>query len=520
MHLADAFEASALRGPDRPFLVSGSRRLTYGQADQQARALSAAAAGLGVGAGDRIAVILPNWPEWVTTLLAAARLGAAVVPINPSLGWHELTYQLRHAGASLVVCARAWRDRDFGEWLDEMVQDLPQLHVAVVGGEDLWYDDRVVPFADLLAKGQHAPGPAAPRDPSATLAILYTSGTMGKPKGVCLSHLNLVGTARHTADALAMGPGDVSLVAVPCFTVFGTSLVVGAAAHGAALVLEERFDAAQAVASMAREGCTLCHGVPTMFQLLVREPGFTRAVVPALRSGLVAGSPVPPTLLDLVRAVCDVQVAYGLTETGPTVAVTRFDDPPARRRDSVGRALPGVELALVDPAPGGAPGALTVGELAVKGPGVMAGYDRMPAETRRSFTPDGYYLTGDLATVDADGYVRIVGRRKDLIIRGGFNVYPREVEDVLQAHPAVEEICVVGLPHEILGEMICACIVPVEGAIVRGEDILSFAREQLADHKVPDLVRFLDALPLTVSGKVKRRDLAQRLAAELTASQG
>jgi fatty-acyl-CoA synthase len=186
----------------------------------------------------------------------------------------------------------------------------------------------------------------------------------------------------------------------------------------------------------------------------------------------------------------------------------------------VGRPVPGVELVLVDLEDGAPRRAEAVGELAVKGPGVMAGYDRMPAETRRSFTPDGFFLTGDLAALDHDGFVRIVGRRKDMIIRGGYNVYPREVEDVLQAHPAVEEICVVGLPHEILGEMICACIVPVEGAIVRGEDILSFAREQLADHKVPDVVRFCDALPMTASGKVQRRELAQRVAAELTASQG
>jgi fatty-acyl-CoA synthase len=251
-----------------------------------------------------------------------------------------------------------------------------------------------------------------------------------------------------------------------------------------------------------------------MFQLLVREPGFARERLPALRTGTVAGSPVPPDLVVRVRPTCDVQIAYGLTETGPTVTMTRFDDPPALRVETVGRALPGVELRIVDVGTGELHGPEAVGELAVRGPNLMSGYHRMPGETRRAFTPEGFFLTGDLAMLDEDGYVRIVGRRKEMIIRNGYNVYPREVEDVLRAHPAVEEVCVVGVPHEILGEMICACIVPVEGAVVRGEDVLQFAREQMADYKLPDLVRFFDALPMTASGKVKRRELAQVVALE------
>jgi len=186
--------------------------------------------------------------------------------------------------------------------------------------------------------------------------------------------------------------------------------------------------------------------------------------------------------------------------------------------ETVGRPLPGVEVRIVDLNTGELHGREAVGELAVKGPNVMSGYYRMPAETRRSFTPEGYFLTGDLAMLEEDGYVRIVGRRKEMIIRGGHNIYPREVEDVVRAHPAVEEVCVVGIPHEILGEQVCACVVPVEGAIVRGEDITEFAREQMADYKVPDLVRFFDALPMTASGKVKRRELAQIVALEHTAT--
>ena len=359
----------------------------------------------------------------------------------------------------------------------------------------------------------HAPGAAETRP----LAILYTSGTMGKPKGVRLSHRALVETARIGGAVLGAGPEDVVLAAMPCFTVFGTSIVVGAVAAGASLVLADRFVAAEIVALMARERVTICHGVPTMYQLLVREPGFGPGRLPALRTGTIGGSPVPPDLVARVRETCDVQIAYGLTETGPTVAMTRFDDAPALRSETVGRALPGVELRIVDVATGELHGPEAVGELAVRGPNLMSGYHRMPAETRRAFTPEGYFLTGDLALLDEDGYVRIVGRRKEMIIRSGYNVYPREVEDVLRAHPAVEEVCVVGVPHEILGEMICACIVPIEGAVVRGDDILEYAREQMADYKLPDLVRFFDALPMTASGKVKRRELAQVVALEHTA---
>jgi fatty-acyl-CoA synthase len=519
MHLADVFDAAVARNPERPFLVAGERRATYAQVSREVGAFAAALADLGVEAGDRIAVNLPNWLEWVATALAAARLGAVVVPINPGLGHHEFRYQLRHAEASVVVSAESHDGRDFVELFDELIAELPDLqYLVAIGSGDYWYDDRVFPYRDLVSRGAQLEAPGPQRDADATAAILYTSGTMGKPKGVCLSHRNLVATAVAAGEALGVTGDDVVLAAVPLFTVFGASVAAGAVAAGATLVLAERFDAAEAAALMARERVTVCHGVPTMFQLLVREKAFTREALPALRTGIIAGSPVAPDLVQAVRRTCDVEIAYGLTETGPTVSITRRDDPPGRRVETVGRPLPGVEVRIVDLNTGELHGREAVGELAVKGPNVMSGYYRMPAETRRSFTPEGYFLTGDLAMMEEDGYVRIVGRRKEMIIRGGHNIYPREVEDVVRAHPAVEEVCVVGIPHEILGEQVCACVVPVEGAIVRGEDITEFAREQMADYKVPDLVRFFDALPMTASGKVKRRELAQIVALEHTAT--
>jgi fatty-acyl-CoA synthase len=249
----------------------------------------------------------------------------------------------------------------------------------------------------------------------------------------------------------------------------------------------------------------------------MREPSFDPARFPHLRTGIIAGGPVRAELVRRVRKWCDVQIAYGLTETGPTVSVTRFADPPEKRLTTVGRPLPGVEVKAVDFVTGALHGPEAVGEIAVRGSNVMRGYARMPGETARSFTPEGFFLTGDLGIIDEDGYLRIVGRSKETILRGGYQIFPREVEDQLRAHPAVDDVCVIGVPHEILGELVCACVVPVEGAVITGSEIVDFARDKVADYKLPDLVRFFDAFPMTGSGKVKRRELERTVALDHTA---
>ncbi len=515
--LDQLFADRASTRADRPLVVAGARTLTYADVDRQGAALAASLADLGVGAGDRIAVALPNRAEWMLALRATVALGAVIVPLNPRLGPHELKYQLRHAGAVCLFVA----DRDDGldtlTLYEGVLADLPSLRLMVTVGEEAerWFDDRIFRLEDLVAKGAGR-RPEAPRvGPTDDLAQLYTSGTMGNPKGVRLSQRGVIDTALHTGEALGLGDDERVFAAVPLFASFGFGVAVGTVAAGLTLVLQDQFEPVAALVLMQRERVTVLHGVPTTFHLLMRAPGFDERRVRegGLRVGLIAGAPADEDLRRRVGRWCDAHVAYGLTETGPAVTVTRTGDPADKRLTTAGRPLPGVEVMAVDVLTGQLHGPQeAVGEIAVRGPGVMLGYARMPAESARAVTTEGYFLTGDLGILDEDGYLRIVGRRKETILRGGFQIYPREIEDQLRAHPAIDDVCVIGVPHDVLGELICACIVPVEGAVITGKDVKSFARDTLTDHKIPDLVRFFDAFPMTGSGKVKRRELERVVA--------
>jgi fatty-acyl-CoA synthase len=342
-----------------------------------------------------------------------------VVPVSPRLNYHELKYQLRHAEVSCVVTVDRFGGVDYLQLFEGVLAELPDLqYLVAVGDEELWYDDRIFRFEDLLSKGAGRQPPAArgadgngsAAGSEADLALLYTSGTTGKPKGVRLGHAGVVATALRTADALGLEPADRIFVAVPLFAAFGFGIAVAALAAGATLLLQPRFDAADALAIMVRERATVLHGVPTTFHLLMRDPGFDpgRLQAAGLRAGIVAGNPMSEELLRRVRRWCDVHVAYGLTETGPTICVTRATDPADKRMTTVGRPLSGVEVMAVDVVTGQLHGpAEAVGEIAVRGPGVMHGYARMPAETARSLTPEGFFLTGDLGILDDEGYLRV-----------------------------------------------------------------------------------------------------------------
>ncbi len=512
--LAPLVEQRAQEHPTRVLATNGERTWTYQQVDTDASSLAAAFSELGLGTGDRIAVNLPNGVEWIIATLAAAKLGAVVVPVSPQLSMHDLRYQLRHAEASAVVTIEKWDGVDFLQRFEELLGDLPDLqYVVTVGDEDLWYDDRIFQFEDLVSSGAGRPVPRpAVYDETADLAVMYTSGTMGKPKGVPLSHRALVENAVRVAELLEISPDDRVLGAVPFFAIFGFGVMLGTMARGATIVLQPSFDPARALALIADAKVTVLHGVPTQYHLLMREEAFNPSRLTSLRAGVIAGSSVDEALVRRVRRWCDVLVAYGLTETGPVVTITRFADNDDRRLSTVGCALPGVEIMAMDLMTGALHGPEAVGEIAVRGSNLMRGYLRMPAETTKVMTPDGFFLTGDLGIIDEDGYVKIVGRRQETISRGGMQLYPRELEDRLRAHPAVDDVCVIGVPHDVMGELVCACIVPVEGAVITGSEIKRFAQDTMAADKVPDFVRFFDVFPMTGSGKVRRRELARAIA--------
>ena len=516
--VAQALEAQAAANPDQTYLVYGDRKLTYRQVEQQASCLAAALHELGIERGDRIALTLPNWPEFVISAFAAAKLGAIVVPLNPRYTVPELKYMLRHSEAAAVVCAERFAGIDFLELFESLLISLPDLqYLVTVGEEDLWYDDRIYQFEDLVSSGEGRTLPSPAMDAEGdTFALLYTSGTMGKPKGVELTHSNILGTAAATAEALGLRPDDVIFGVTTIFHVFGMGPgVLGTLAAGSSLVLQEQFEPGEALELIERHGVTVHYGVPTVFVTELRQPDRESRNLSTIRLGLVAGAPIGDELLKRIRReLCPtLLVAYSLTETASTVSITRPDEPLEKQLYTIGRALPGTEIRVLD-LDGTILPEESLGEIAVRGPGVMKGYYRQPGETAHAMDEDGFFLTGDLGIVDDDGYVHIVGRRKELIIRGGFNVYPREVEDRINAHPAIQDVAVVGLPHEVLGEVVCACIVPVEGAIVTGAEVKEWCRAALADYKVPDLVRFLDSFPLTGSGKIRRVELARMITAE------
>lgn len=516
--VAQVLESRAAEDPDRTFLILGDRRFTVGQVAARAAALAAALHELGVEPGDRIAVDLPNWPEFVISMFAAAKLGAVIVPLNPGYSVPELQYMLRHSEATVVVSAETFNDTDYLQLFEGFLTSLPDLqYVVTVGEEDLWYDDRIYQFEDLLSSGEGRDLPAVSLDPAQdTFAILYTSGTTGKPKGVALTHENLVSAATATVDGLQLGPEDVVFGIATMFHVFGLGPgLIGTLAAGASLVLQEQFRPSEALDLIQQNGVTVHYGVPTVYITEMRDLERVPRDLSSLRAGVVAGAPVGDELVRRIRTdLCpNLCVAYSLTETASTVAMTRLEDAVEKQVFTVGRPLPATQVRILD-LDGTILPEESLGEIAVRGPGVMKGYYRQPGETAQTFDEDGYFLTGDLGMIDEEGYLHIVGRRKELIIRGGFNVYPREVEDRLHAHPAVLDVVVVGLPHEVLGEAVCACIMPVEGAIITGEELKEWCRGTLADYKVPDLVRFFDAFPLTGSGKVRRVELARMVNAE------
>ncbi|MFJ3136608.1 AMP-binding protein [Streptomyces sp. NPDC086843] len=503
--------------PDREALVDvvSGRRWTYAEfgaaVDELARGLLAK----GIGTGDRVGIWAVNCPEWVLTQYATARIGAIMVNINPAYRAHELAYVLRQSGVTLLVSSLAHKGTDHRALVDEVRGACPGLRETVYIGDPSW-DALTEAAADVPA--ERADAVAAGLSCDDPVNIQYTSGTTGFPKGATLSHHNILNNGYWVGRTIGYTEQDRVCLPVPFYHCFG--MVMGnlaATSHGACVVIPApSFDPAATLAAVQQERCTSLYGVPTMFIAELNLPDFASYDLSSLRTGIMAGSPCPVEVMKRVVAEMhmeQVSICYGMTETSPVSLQTRRDDDLEHRTGTVGRVLPHIEVKIVDPATGVTVPSGTSGELCTRGYSVMLGYWDEPEKTAEAIDRGRWMHTGDLAVMRDDGYVEIVGRIKDMIIRGGENIYPREIEEFLHAHPKIADVQVVGVPHERYGEEVLACVVPRDAADpLTLAELKAYCDGRLAHYKVPSRLELLDSFPMTVSGKVRKIELRERYA--------
>ncbi len=480
-------------------------RATYRQLWDQ---VSLAARGLmarGVVSGDRVGIWAPNRFEWVVTQFATARIGAVLVNINPAYRTSELEYALRQSGVSFLLLANGFRQTDYVRMLGEVKASCPELREAVVL-EDGW--DALLRDGATIADGALADVEAGLQadDP---INIQYTSGTTGFPKGATLSHHNILNNGFFIGETVRYTPADRVCIPVPFYHCFG--MVLGNLActtHGSCIVVPgEAFEPEAVLRVTEQERCTSLYGVPTMFIAELEHPSFARYDFSHLRTGIMAGSPCPVEVMKKVQSrmnMREVTICYGMTETSPVSTQSALDDPLDKRVGTVGRVHPHVEIKIVDPDTGRCVERGASGELCTRGYSVMLGYWDNVSATTEAIDGARWMHTGDLATMDESGYVNIVGRIKDMIIRGGDNIYPREIEEFLYGHPDVSDVQVIGVPSERYGEEVMAWVKPREGASLTGASLEAFCKDRIATNKIPRYWKFVDAFPMTVTGKVQK----------------
>ncbi|HEX5325478.1 MAG TPA: AMP-binding protein [Acetobacteraceae bacterium] len=531
------FDRTVAAWPDRPGLIVRQQRIhwTWHELAEKVDAFAAGLLALGLQPGDRVGIWSPNNAEWVVTQFATAKAGLVLVNINPAYRLAELEYALNKVGCRALVTATAFKTSDYIGMLNTLA---PELRDAVPGhltAARLPGLQAVIQIGDSPAAGTipftavAGAGSAAEHERLAALAetlqfddpinIQFTSGTTGAPKGATLSHHGILNNGYFIGRAMGFTPEDRLCIPVPMYHCFG--MVLGALAcmtHGAAMVFPgEGFDPLVTLQTVAEERCTALHGVPTMFIAQLDHPEFARFDLTSLRTGIMAGAPCPIEVMRRAVAqmhLSQITIAYGMTETSPVSTQTTVDDSLERRVSTVGRVFPHVEIKIID-ADGRIVPRGTPGEFCTRGYVVMLGYWGDDARTAEAIDTARWMHTGDLATMDADGYIKIVGRIKDMVIRGGENVYPREVEEFLYHHPRIQDVQVFGVPDPRFGEELCAWIRLRPGAGLTVEEVRAFCEGQIAHYKVPRHIRFVDEFPMTVTGKVQKFIMRERMAAEL-----
>jgi len=526
-------ERVTAEGPDRPALVTRHQgvRWTYAELNRRVDDLAAGLLALDLEPGDRIGIWSPNNSEWVLAQFATAKAGLILVNINPAYRSHEAEYALAKVGCKALILSPGFKSNDYFASLRALAPEidaatpgalsaakLPQLRTVIRLGAEKTAG--MLNFADVAA-----PANGAQLSALATLGerlqfddpinIQFTSGTTGAPKGATLTHHNILNNGYFIGEAMRLTPADRLCIPVPYYHCFG--MVLGNLAcvtHGACMVSpSEGFDPLATLATVEAERCTGLHGVPTMFIAMLDHPEFARFDLHSLRTGIMAGSPCP---VEVMRRVVDqmhmseVTIAYGMTETSPVSFQSAHDDPLERRVSTVGRVQPHIEVKIVDSQGHIVPPGVT-GELLTRGYSVMRGYWGDPAGTAAAIDAARFMHTGDLATIDAEGYCNIVGRLKDMVIRGGENVYPREVEEFLYSHPAIADVQVFGVPDPRYGEELCAWIKLRDGAALSEAEVVAFCRASIAHYKAPKYVRFVQEFPMTVTGKVQKFQMRQAM---------
>lgn len=522
-------EKWAVEIPDNDFMVYTDRnlRLSYYEFNQRADKLAKGLLHLGVGHGDKVGVWAKNIPDWLTLMFACSKIGAILVTVNTNYKNSEVEYVMKNADIHTMCLMNGYRDSDYIQIINDIVPELktsqrghlhsenfPELRNIVYMGAEKYRG--MYNTAELILLGGQMPGDALCAAKAATschdvVNMQYTSGTTGFPKGVMLTHHNIVNNGVSIGDCMNYTPSDRLLLCVPLFHCFGCVLGVCAViTHGVSMVIIEDFDAMKVLASVHKERCTSIYGVPTMFVAELNHPMFDMFDLTSLRTGIMAGAPCPIEYMNQVmqKMNCrDIIIVYGLTETSPGMTATRVTDSPEIRSTTVGRSLPNVEVVVLNPETGEPCAPEETGEMCCRGYNVMKGYYNNPEATTAAIDANGFLHSGDLGVMDENGYFRITGRIKEMIIRGGENVYPREIENFLYNMPQIQSVEIAGIPSPKYGEEVAAYIITKTGETLTAEDIKAYCRGRIARYKIPKYIFFVEDYPMTASGKIQKYKL-------------
>jgi fatty-acyl-CoA synthase len=538
MTIGDAFDLTVARVSEREALVVRQQglRYTWAQLREDVNRCARGLMALGIQKGDRVGIWAPNRAEWTITQFATSKIGAILVNINPAYRLHELVYALNQSGCAALVMAPNFRTADYTSMLLTLCPELQQSQPGQLDAHTLPQLRHVVRLGDERAPGMWTWGDLMGRADAMTpealaerqadqefddpINIQYTSGTTGNPKGATLSHHNILNNGYFVTELQGFSENDRLCIPVPLYHCFGMVMGnLGCMTHGATMVYpSEAFDPKEVLETVQAERCTSLYGVPTMFIGELSYPEFDKYDLTSLRTGVMAGSPCP---IEVMKQVIDkmhmreVEICYGMTETSPVSFQTRLNDPLEKRVGSVGQIHPHVEVKVIDPATGKVVPRGTPGELLTRGYSVMLGYWANDEATRKAIDNARWMHTGDLATMDAEGYVNIVGRIKDMVIRGGENIYPREIEEFLYTHPKIADVQVVGVPDAKYGEELMAWVKLKDGQSATGEEMQEFSRGQIATFKIPRYWKFVDGFPMTVTGKIQKFIMRQQAIEEL-----